>query len=403
MEENSQVIIIGGGAAGIFCALQLGLLGIPSLVLEKNSKLGKKIIVSGGGNCNFTNKIVGHQNYESSNVKFSISALKNYSSDDFIKYLESYNFNYYEKKLGQLFCKNKSKSLLELLLTRCRDVGVKFELDCEVKDVKNENESFEIITDTKRLKSRYIVLATGGLSFPGIGVSDLGYKIGKKIGHKIRPTEPALVPFILSGDEAIWSRDLSGLSLPVKVSCNSYHFEDDLLFTHKGLSGPAILKISLYWMPADEVEIDLLPNENIKEMINSWRKSKGKNKFSNLLVTILPKKLAFAIVNELRVEDERIADLTADQIREIESLIHHWKFIPLRTEGFKKAEVTRGGVCLDKISSKTMESQLVENIYFIGEVLDVTGWLGGYNFQWAWSSAYSASQAIFNKINYIYE
>lgn len=403
MEENSQVIIIGGGAAGIFCSLQLGLLGVHSIVLEKNSRLGKKIIISGGGNCNFTNKVVNNQNYESSNVKFSISALNSYSSEDFIKFLESYDFKYYEKKLGQLFCKNKSKSLLDLLLARCHEVGVKFELDSEVKDVKYENDTFNVSTSTKNYKATHVIVATGGLSFPGVGVSDLGYRVGKNIGHKIRPTEPALVPFVLSDSDEVWSRDLSGIALPINVSCNGYSFEDDLLFTHKGLSGPAILKISLYWMNGDEVEIDLLPGKNISDEIMSWKKSKGGNKFSNLLPTIMPKKLALSMINYLRLNEERVADLTNDQIKELSSLIHSWTFTPLRTEGFKKAEVTRGGISVDKISSKTMESQLQENIYFIGEVVDVTGWLGGYNFQWAWSSAYSASQAIFNKINYIYE
>lgn len=404
--HNDQVIIIGGGAAGIFCSLQLGLMGIKSRVLEMNSKLGKKIIVSGGGNCNFTNLEVNEKNFQSENTKFTISSLRKYSSQDFIKFLESNGFQYYEKKLGQLFCKNKSKSLLELLLNECRKVGVEFRLNTEVKNVLLTDENTYLLkTETEQFETNTLVIASGGLSFPGIGVSDIGYKVGKTFGHKIVQPEASLVPFVLSEDKKkIWDVELSGVALPVEISCNKKTFEDDLLFTHKGLSGPAILKISLYWNKGDDITINYLPNIQFEKLILEKKKREGKTLVSSFMNAYLPKKLTKRIFEVLLMNSEKkVGDLSNTDIKELVDLLHRNVITPSKTEGFKKAEVTRGGVSVTNISSKTLESSNQKNLYFIGEVLDVTGWLGGYNFQWAWSSAYSASQAIVDKINYDYE
>ena len=385
--EFFDVIIIGAGAAGLMAAGHLSQnTNNNILIIEANKTAGRKIIVSGGGRCNFTNMDVEAGHFHSSNKHFMKSALKQYSQWDFINIVARRNIDYYEKKLGQLFCKNKSKDILDLLMSRI-DKKVQFNYLEKVLDVHKIESGFLIKTSKNEYNCGRLIVSSGGLSLPMMGASDIGVKIAKKFGHKIIETAPALVPFTLEEKERKFTSELSGISLEVKFSVNSYSVIEDLLFTHKGLSGPASLKGSLYWYPCDTIEIDFVPNHTIDEVLRRSRKAK----LQNVLNEFLPKRISDTFI-PTEILKKNSSELSRFEINKLEEILKNKEFHPSGTEGYRKAEVTRGGVSTDQISSKSLESKLVNGLYFIGEVVDVTGLLGGYNFQWAWSSAMAMSR-----------
>lgn len=396
MKQNYDVIIIGAGAAGLFCAFNAAARGKSVLVVDHANKVGKKILMSGGGRCNFTNLNTAPDDFYSQNRHFCKSALSQYTAYDFLALVERHGLEYVEKEPGQLFCKNSSKDMLKVLLDECAQHAVKIYKKCEVNSIKKENGVFTIETSINRFTAEALVVATGGLSIPTLGATDLGYAIARQFGHEIIPTTASLVPFILSNDVLRATKDLAGVSTQVEVSIGSQYghpIRDKLLFTHRGLSGPAILKISMYWSEDEIVNINLLPSLRFEQFLEDERGNHPQQHLINCLSRILPRKLASYICNG-KNENIQISQLNKKLVKELAERIHNWKIIPVATEGYKTAEVTRGGVSTDKVSSRTMESKIVSGLYFVGEVLDVTGQLGGYNFQWAWSSAWCAAQSV---------
>jgi len=396
--NHYDVIIIGAGAAGLFCAFNLGQKNKRVLVLDHANKVGKKILMSGGGRCNFTNLNTTYEDFMSQNPHFCKSALNQYSPYQFLDLVEKHNIEYVEKVAQQLFCKTSSKEILNMLLSECADAGVKIYKKCTINKI-NKSGGFIINTTIENYTSESLVIATGGLSIPTLGATGFGYEMAKQFGHEVVDTKASLVPFTFAKKLLDKCKGLSGVAIPARVSCkknkNIISIDDDMLFTHRGISGPAILKLSAYWEYGKEIEIDLLPSLNVIEYLKSERLKHPDKLITNSLSQMMPKKLAaFICVNELT--EQKLKQLEKDLFNIIENKIHHWKVTPNGTEGYKTAEVTEGGVNTNNISSKTMESKLINNLYFIGEVLDVTGQLGGYNFQWAWSSAWCAAQKINN-------
>ncbi len=374
------------------CAIESGKRGRRVLVLEHAEKIGKKILISGGGRCNFTNLHVRPENFISNNPHFCKSALARYTPQDFISLVDKHGINYHEKKLGQLFCDSSAKEILQMLQTECESAGVEIKINCIIEKIErvnapqNSETEYCITSNIGEFISESLVIATGGISIPQMGATDFGYKIAKQFGIKLTKTVPGLVPFTLN-DKSY--SELSGLSIDSIVSCNDISFRENILFTHKGLSGPAILQISSYWNDGDEVTIDLLPGTDIKALINEHKPNK--TELVNVLAKFFPKRFAEKWC-ELNFPTKPVNRLSDKDIELIDVQLHSWKLVPKGTEGFGKAEVTKGGVDTDELSSKTMESKKVPGLYFIGEVVDVTGWLGGYNFQWAWASGFAAGQ-----------
>lgn len=374
------------------CAIEAGKRGRKVLVLEHAEKIGKKILISGGGRCNFTNLDVRPENFISNNPHFCKSALARYTPQDFITLVEKHGINYHEKKLGQLFCDSSAKEIVQMLQTECESAGVEIKINCIIEKIErvnapqNSETEYCITSNIGEFISESLVIATGGISIPQMGATDFGYKIAKQFGIKLTKTVPGLVPFTLN-DKSY--SELSGLSIDSIVSCNDISFRENILFTHKGLSGPAILQISSYWNDGDEVTIDLLPGTDIKALINVHKPNK--TELVNVLAKFFPKRFAEKWC-ELNFPTKPVNRLSDKDIELLAKQLHKWKFVPKGTEGFGKAEVTKGGVDTDELSSKTMESKKVPGLYFIGEVVDVTGWLGGYNFQWAWASGFAAGQ-----------
>ncbi len=398
MSSNNHydVIIIGAGAAGLFCAFNAGRKNKRVLVLDHANKVGKKILMSGGGRCNFTNLNTTHEDFASQNPHFCKSALNQYSPYLFLDLVEKHNIEYVEKAAQQLFCKTSAKEILNMLLSECADAGVKIYKKCTINKIEKKD-GFIINTSIEKYTSESLVVATGGLSIPTLGATGFGYEIAKQFAHEVVETKASLVPLTLAKKLLDKCKALSGVAVPVCVSCKvnkkTVSIKDDMLFTHRGLSGPAILKLSAYWQYGKVIEINLLPTINIIEYLKSERLKHPDKLIVNSLSQIIPKKLsAYLCVNELA--ERKLKQLDKKLFEIIENKIHHWRVTPNGTEGYKTAEVTEGGVNTNNISSKTMESKLVNDLYFIGEVLDVTGQLGGYNFQWAWSSAWCAAQAI---------
>lgn len=382
-----DALIIGAGAAGLFCAQQLGQAGLKTAIIEKNDRPGKKIIISGGGRCNFTNLEINSDSFQSTNKHFFKSALARYPAEKFIKLVKKYKISFYEKKLGQLFCHNSSKEILNMLLCECQKGDVKFHYGINVLDIKKENSLYKIKDQKQIFLAKKLIIATGGLSMPKIGASDFGYKLAKSFGHKIIPTKPALVPF--TNDQ---HKKLAGISVPVEISFNKQIIADDLLFTHKGLSGPAILKISLYYEGDDPIFINFLPNKSVESILRS-----SNQEILNLLSNYLPSRFIKTWLNEISIPlNKKNFDLKKEKIQLLTNSFHQYAFYPKGNEGFRKAEVTKGGVDTRELSSKTMESKFSSNLFFIGEVIDVTGQLGGFNFQWAWSSAFACANYILN-------
>lgn len=388
--NSYDVIIAGAGASGLMCALEAAKRGRSVLIIEHAEKAGKKILISGGGRCNFTNLSVQPDNYVSSNPHFCKSALSRYSQNDFLELVKKHGIEYYEKTLGQLFCVHRSSEILNMLLKECRDTGVRIIYNTSIKNIARL-EKFLITADGEKYSSESFVVATGGLSIPKMGATSFGYDAARQFGLNIIPCKPALTGLILKGQGKF--KELAGVSAEANVKCDSRSFRENILFTHKGVSGPAILQISNYWNKGEKIEIDFLPADNAGRLIEEWKLSNPKAEVKNLIGRIIPKKLVLHLIPQ-SIADKNILSLNSKDIKYIQQAIHEYRIEPEAPEGYDKAEVTRGGVDTNELSSKTFESKKVEGLYFIGEVIDVTGWLGGYNFQWAWSSGYCAGQYV---------
>ena len=387
MARHFDVLILGAGAAGLFCAAQAGKRGRRVAVLERSEKPGKKILISGGGRCNFTNIHCTPENFLSANPHFAKSALARFTHADFIALVEKHKIPYHEKTLGQLFCDGSAQQILDLLESECRAVGVKVFLNQQVFEVTKPAE-FVVRSQTEEFRAPVLVVATGGLSIPKMGATAFGYELARQFGLKIQPTRPALVPLVLPRQAQKQYCDLAGVSAEVIARANDASFREKMLITHRGLSGPAILQVSSYWEPGKAITLDLAPERHITSAVASA-------KFRNLPELVaafqgsLPRRFA-----ERWVELHKPESLSNTSLEKFESALHAWQVVPADTEGYDKAEVTAGGVDTDELSSKTMESRKVPGLYFIGEVVDVTGHLGGFNFQWAWASAAAAGSAL---------
>lgn len=377
------------------CAAQAGQRGRRILVLEHGPKVGAKILISGGGRCNFTNTATGPANFVSENPHFAKSALARFSPADFVSLVKERNISFYEKKLGQLFCTRSAREIVELLQSLCTENHVRFQLDCKISDVeKLPAGNFKVGTNRGEFCAASLVVATGGLSIPEIGASDLGYRIAKQFGLKIVPTAPALDGFTFGGAEQNFFSELSGLSTEVVLTAGDISFTESLLFTHRGLSGPAALQGSLHWRPGAKIIINLCPQHSLSTFLREEKKRRPQLTPLQVLAEILPRRLAEAWLGRYFPDLSQLANLADDKLTALAHALNHWELRPSGTVGYRKAEVTRGGVDTRELSSKTMEAQKVPGLYFIGEVVDVTGWLGGYNFQWAWASGWAAAQNI---------
>lgn len=391
-ESKFDVIIVGAGAAGFMCAIEAAKRGRKVLLMDKAKKIGEKIRISGGGRCNFTNINANPENYISNNPHFCKSALSRYQPQDFIDLVEEYGIEYHEKKLGQLFCDFKSTQIIDLLFSEARKYKVEIIKDCEVFKLNNDNSAYSLESSQGSFSCQSLVIATGGLSIPQIGASDFGHRIAKQFDIGVTDTYPALVPFTFNSSKLQLCNKLSGVSIDSIVYCAKKSFRENILFTHKGLSGPAILQISSYWDEGDEIIIDLLPDVDLLEHLKNIKNSKGSKKsLTNTLKEFLPSKFIDTWMKEFKFE-ENLSSLSNAKLQDLVGSIKQLKLLPSGTEGYAKAEVTRGGVDTAELSSKTMESKKQPGLYFIGEVVDVTGHLGGYNFQWAWASGYTAGQ-----------
>mgnify|MGYP000847382691 CR=1 FL=1 len=392
---NCDVVIIGAGAAGLMCAAQSAARGRSVLLIDHANKAGKKILMSGGGRCNFTNLYVEPGNFLSGNAHFCKSALARYTQWDFIELVGKHGVAWHEKKLGQLFCDNKSSDILELLLAECAEHGVDLRLDTSVQAVEKSSDGYHLQTSLGVVDCRALVIATGGLSIPTLGATGFGYQIARQFGHSLLPTRAGLVPFTLT-DPALKQlcTELSGTSVEdCRVSCNGQSFVENILFTHRGLSGPAILQISSYWQPGDAVHIDLLPSVDLPAWLAEQQRDRPNSELKTLLGELFTKKMA-GLLCELWFASKPIKQYGIRELEQIAAQLADWTLVPAGTEGYRTAEVTLGGVDTREVSSKTMESQKSPGLYFIGEVLDVTGHLGGFNFQWAWASAHAAAQSL---------
>ncbi|MBY6030565.1 NAD(P)/FAD-dependent oxidoreductase [Halomonas sp. DP8Y7-1] len=388
-----DVVIIGAGAAGLMCALTAGYAGRSVMVIDHANKPGKKILMSGGGRCNFTNMATSAANFFSANPHFCISALKRYRPDHFVELVERHGLEYVEKAPGQLFCADSAKDLLNVLLTECDWAGVELCLKTRVERIERQGEGMRLTTSAGRIEAGAVVIATGGLSIPTMGASGFGYDIARQFGLEVTETRAALVPFTLTSQWKERASALSGLSTDVVARCRGGEYREPLLFTHRGLSGPAMLQISSYWQPGDDLEIDLLPGEDAFEALCVARRETPKRRLSTWLSERYPKRLAQALV-EWHGDDGVLAERSNASLASWAESLNRWRIKPAGTEGWRTAEVTMGGVAVDAISSKTFEVQGLPQLRFIGEVLDVTGELGGYNFQWAWASAVACGQSL---------
>lgn len=381
-----DVVIIGGGAAGLFCAIEAGKRGRKVLVIERNSQIGRKILISGGGRCNFTNINTTAENFVSRNPHFCKSALARYTPEDFVRLVRKHKIHFYEKKLGQLFCRDSSRQIVDLLLRESEKAKVTIVTGASVTSVARDKE-FRLKTTAGEVGCNGLVIASGGLSFPKIGATDFGYSIARQFGLKIEPTRPSLVPLVFT-DTKLSSR-LAGISIDSLVSTNGHSFRENILFTHRGLSGPAILQISNYWNRSTEVLIDLFPTQKAHDLLEHNLSSRAT--VSTLISRFLPQRFVSSFL-PAELADRSLNQLSTRDRARVAAVLDSWSVWFSGTEGYDKAEVTLGGVSTDELSSQTMETTKVPGLFFIGEVVDVTGWLGGYNFQWAWASGYAAGQ-----------
>lgn len=388
-----DAVIIGAGAAGLMCALTAGRRGKPVLLIEHANKIGKKILMSGGGRCNFTNTGTVPENFQSANPHFCKSALARYTPSDFIAMVERHGIAYHEKELGQLFCDGSSRQIVRMLLDECVAAGVRIQTQCSITDVGYEDSSFRLQTTHGKFSAPVLVVASGGLSIPRMGASGFGYQLARQFGHRVLPTRAGLVPLTLSGKHHERLADLSGVALPVNVRCNDQDFSNFMLFTHRGVSGPAILQISSYWRPGDRLQIDLLPGIDTRAVLQQFHAARPAAELKTVLAELLPKRLAQRLC-EIWLANVPLQQLSTVRMREIADLLRQWPLMASGSEGYRTAEVTLGGVGTDELSSTTMQSRRLSGLYFIGEVVDVSGWLGGYNFQWAWASGHAAGNAL---------
>ncbi|WP_372381735.1 NAD(P)/FAD-dependent oxidoreductase [Xanthomonas sp. NCPPB 1068] len=389
MSMRCDVLVIGAGAAGLMSAFTAGRRGRQVLVIDHANKVGKKILMSGGGRCNFTNTGTAPGNFISANRHFCKSALARYRPADFVDMVERHGIAYHEKELGQLFCDISSKQIVRMLLDECEAAGVQIRTQCEVLSVQRGSDGFEVQTSQGRVQAQSLIVATGGLSIPSMGASGFGYALAQQFGHTLLPTRAGLVPLTLSGKHQERLHDLSGLALPVEAHCNGASFRNFMLLTHRGVSGPAILQISSYWQPGDELRLDLLPGHDAGAWLREQKQQRGATELRNVLAEVLPKRFAQRLC-EVWLPDRPVRQLDPPQLQGAADLLGAFPLIASGTEGYRTAEVTLGGVDTHQVSSSTLESRLVPGLYFVGEVLDVTGWLGGYNFQWAWASGHAA-------------
>lgn len=390
---ETDVIIIGAGASGLMCSIEAGKRGRRVIVLDHANKAGKKILMSGGGRCNFTNYFVESNNFISNNPHFCKSALSRYTQWDFLALITRYEIPYHEREHGQLFCNESAKDILSMLLTECTNTGVSVQLNTSIENIELHADNFHLKTNQGNFKSQSLVVATGGLSIPKMGASPFGYKVAQQFGISVIPTRAGLVPFSLQSDDKDKFSPLSGIAVPCIISNQRQSFKENMLFTHRGISGPAVLQISSYWELGEEITINLLPDVTLETELKLKRQVKIKNRLKTILDFYLPKRLLKCLLPEVLLNTS-LQDISDRQIILIAELLHKWTIKPNGTEGYRTAEVTVGGVDCQSLSSKTMESKVVPGLYFIGEVVDVTGWLGGYNFQWAWSSAWCAGQYV---------
>jgi len=387
---TKDVIVIGGGAAGVMCAIHAGKRGRSALVLESAAEIGKKILISGGGRCNFTNLHAIASSFTGANPHFHKSALARFTPQDFLLLVEKHGIPYHEKKLGQMFCDGSARDIVRMLRRECADARVEIRVNCDVRAVE-KNTAFRIETSQGSFECKSLVIATGGLSIPKIGATDFGYRLARQFGLRIAPTKPALVPLILSEQERAVFSPLTGISIDAVVSLRDQQFHESILVTHQGLSGPAILQISSYWDPPETIEIDLFPEGNAGELLAHERTSVKELK--TVLSRHLPQRFAHAWT-EVNGGSKPLRQYSVKELRAIAEGLHRWRVTPAGTEGYGKAEVTAGGIDTGELSSQTMEARRVPGLYFIGEVVDVTGRLGGFNFQWAWASGFAAGQAV---------
>ena len=393
MNNKYDVIIIGAGAAGLMCSFEAGKRGKKVCLLEHSSKMAEKIRISGGGRCNFTNLFSTDSNFISDNKHFCKSAFAKYTQNDFIDLVKKHNIEFFEKKLGQLFCIKSAKDIIDMLVSECISQKVEIFIDTKIKNLSKDENSYIVNTDKGTISSPSIVIATGGLSIPKIGATDFGYQIAKQFNLKVTELTPALVPLVFEKDILDFCKSLAGTSLNASIKINKTVFKEGLIFTHRGLSGPSILQISSYWVKDSPIKINLLPDQDIEVILKNRRISTPKQIVSKILSDYLPNKLSLAICDQLKVK-KQIGDTSNQILKKVSNFVNNWTVVPSGTEGYKTAEVTLGGIDTKEISSSTMECKKHPGLYFVGEVLDVTGHLGGHNFQWAWSSGFLAGQYV---------
>lgn len=393
MTEHADVVIIGAGAAGLMCAMTAGQRGRRVRVIEHANRCGKKILMSGGGRCNFTNTGTTPANFISGNRHFCKSALARYTPWQFIELVERHGIAYHEKELGQLFCDDSSKQIVRMLLAECAQAGARIDTQCSVLAVEKSEQGFALQTTLGKIQTTSLVIATGGLSIPSMGATGFGYEVARQFGHRILATRAGLVPLTMSGKHQERFQDLSGLALPVIASCNGQQFRNFMLITHRGVSGPAILQISSYWQPGDVLRLSFFPDNDANEWIQRQRSERSGAELRTVLSEALPKRWADRLC-ELWLGSRPMRQYNEGELRDIANQLQDWPLIASGTEGYRTAEVTLGGVDTDELSSTTMQSRHVPGLFFVGEVVDVSGWLGGYNFQWAWASGHAAGIAV---------
>ena len=391
--NTDDVLVLGAGAAGLFCAFTAGQRGRRVRVIEHANKVGKKILMSGGGRCNFTNTGTTHANYLSANPHFCKSALARYKPADFIALVERHGIRYHEKELGQLFCDESSKLIVRMLVDECRDAQVAIETDCAITAVSHRNGRYEVATPHGLYTAASLVVATGGLSIPSMGATGFGYQLARQFGHAVLPTRAGLVPLTLSGKPLDDHADLAGVALPVEAASGHQRFRGALLITHRGLSGPAILQISSYWQPGEPLSLNLLPDLDAADWLAAQQAERPAAMLQTVMAEVLPKRYAQRLC-ERWLSSRPLRQYRPAELKAIAAQLERWPVTASGTEGYRTAEVTLGGVDTDGLDSKTMASRHQPGLYFIGEVVDVTGWLGGYNFQWAWASGHAAGLAV---------
>lgn len=391
-EQSWDVIVVGAGAAGLFCAIEAAKRGRKTLVLDNGKRIGRKILMSGGGRCNFTNIYTSPANFLSQNKHFCKSALSRYTQWDFIALVQQYQIPYHEKTLGQLFCDDSAKDIVEMLQQECDKAGVKIALQQEISAVDFVDGRYQLQTNGVSRSCASLVIASGGLSLPNLGATAFGFQLAEQFGLKVLPIRAGLVPLTWQPDDKALYEEISGVALPVTAEANGTVFPEDMLFTHRGLSGPAILQISSFWLPGDAVTVNLSPQQNIAEFLEEAQQKHPVQELKTALTRLLPKRLVEKLLEQNLFINQPLKALNPKSRQRIADLMHQFEFKPNGTEGYRTAEVTLGGVDTNELSSKTMEAKKQPGLYFIGEVVDVTGWLGGYNFQWAWSSGWVAGQ-----------